>query len=50
MCTIMFAASLQLSGTQMSSEPGWAAIVGANVTAGVIMAVFLRIVQELPSG
>ena len=49
-CTLVFAASLQLSGTHMSSETGWMAILGANIVAGVIMQVFLRVVQGSDSG
>jgi hypothetical protein len=44
-CTALFAASMQLTGTQMSAEPGWPAILVGNVAAGVVMVMYLRVAQ-----
>lgn len=49
-CTIVFSAGLQVTGTHMSQDPGWWGIIGANVLAGVIMVTFLRVVQGARSG
>jgi hypothetical protein len=41
-CTAVFSAGLQVTGTQMSAEPGWPALLAGNLAAGVVMVVFLR--------
>jgi hypothetical protein len=50
-CTAVFSASMQLTGTQMSAEPGWPAILAGNFGAGIVMVIFLRRAQGVsPSG
>ena len=44
-CTIFFGASMQVTGTQMSAEPGWPAVLAGNLAAGIVMVIFLRRVQ-----
>jgi hypothetical protein len=41
-CTAVFGAGLQVTGTQMSAEPGWPALLAGNLVAGLVMVVVLR--------
>jgi hypothetical protein len=41
-CTTLFSAALHLSGTKVSLEPGWPAVLLGNFIAGVVMAGFLK--------
>ena len=50
-CTAVFAAGMQVTGTQMSEKPGWPALLAGNLAAGVVMVVLLRRAQGVgPSG
>jgi hypothetical protein len=44
-CTAVLAAGMQVTGTQMSAEPGWPGLLAGNVAAGVVMVLFLRRTQ-----
>ena len=44
--TLLFGVGLQVSGTQMSAEPGWPAILLGNVAAGIVMATYLHWARE----
>lgn len=46
-CTAIFSATLQLTGTQMSAEWGWPALLGGNFLAGIVMVVFLRRAEQV---
>lgn len=41
-CTAIFSAVLKVTGTQMSAEWGWPALLAGNFLAGIVMVVFLR--------
>jgi hypothetical protein len=50
-CTAVFTAGMQVTGTQMTAKPGWPALLAGNLAAGIVMVVFLRRVQGVePSG
>ena len=46
-CTAIFSATLQVTGTQMSGEWGWPALLGGNFLAGIVMVVFLRRAEQV---
>lgn len=46
-CTAVLSAGMQVTGTQLSGEPGWPALVAASFAAGIVMVVFLRRVQGI---
>ena len=48
-CTAVFSASMQVTGTQMSAEPGWPALLAGNFGAGIVMVIFLRRAQGVGS-
>ena len=48
-CTAVFSASMQVTGTQMSAEPGWPALLAGNFGAGIVMVIFLRRAQGIGS-
>jgi hypothetical protein len=41
-CTAVFGAGLQVTGTQLSAEPGWPALLTGNLAAGIVIVVVLR--------
>ena len=44
-CTAVLGAGMQVTGTQMSTEPGWPALLAGNAAAGLVMVLFLRRAQ-----
>lgn len=44
-CSAVLAAGMQVTGTQMATEPGWPALLAGNVAAGLVMVLFLRRAQ-----
>jgi len=48
-CTAIVGASMQVTGTQMSVEPGWPALLTGNFVAGLVMVVYLRRAQGVDS-
>ena len=48
-CTAVFSASMQVTGTQVSAEPGWPALLAGNFGAGIVMVIFLRRAQGVGS-
>jgi len=44
-CTAIFAAGMQVTGTQMAAQPGWPGVLAGNVAAGLVMVLFLRRAQ-----
>ena len=48
-CTAIFGAGMQVTGTQMSVEPGWPALLTGNFVAGLVMVVYLRRAQGVDS-
>ena len=44
-CTAVLSAGMQVTGTQMATEPGWPGLLAGNAAAGLVMVLFLRRAQ-----